>query len=165
MKGILPSHKKEENNANCSNMDATRNYHTKWRKSERERQTPYDIMWNIYHIIYVESKTWHGLPLWLNGKESACNAGNPGSILGSGRSPGEGNGNLLQYSCWRIPWTEELGGVQSMGLQRVRHNWVTNTATNELYWVTPHLWTKYKKGLSCYTSFCNCVIKVNNFLK
>ena len=32
------------------------------------------------------------------GKESACNAGDPGSIPGSGRSPGEGNGNALQYS-------------------------------------------------------------------
>ena len=34
-----------------------------------------------------------------DGEESACNAGNPGSIPGLGRSPGEGNGNPLQYSC------------------------------------------------------------------
>ena len=34
-----------------------------------------------------------------DGKESACNAGDPGLILGSGRSPGEGNGYPLQYSC------------------------------------------------------------------
>ena len=34
-----------------------------------------------------------------DGKESACNAGDPGLIPGSGRSPGEGNGNPLQYSC------------------------------------------------------------------
>ena len=39
-------------------------------------------------------------------KESACIAGDPGSIPGSGRSPGEGNGNTPQYSCWRSPWTE-----------------------------------------------------------
>ena len=45
-----------------------------------------------------------------------------GSIPGSGRSPGEGNGNPLQYLAWRIPWTEEPGGLQSMGLQRVRHD-------------------------------------------
>ena len=44
-----------------------------------------------------------------------------GSIPGLGRSPGEGNGNPLQYS-WRVPWTEEPGGLQSMGLQRVKHN-------------------------------------------
>ena len=34
-----------------------------------------------------------------DGKESACNAGDAGSIPGSGRSPGEGNGNPFQYSC------------------------------------------------------------------
>ena len=38
-----------------------------------------------------------------NGKESACNAGDPDSIPGSGRSPGEGNGNPLQYSCLENP--------------------------------------------------------------
>ena len=42
-------------------------------------------------------------------KESACNVGDPGSIPGSGGSPGGGNGNPLQYSCQDIPWTEELG--------------------------------------------------------
>ena len=36
-------------------------------------------------------------------KESACNAGDPGSIPGWGRSPGEGNGNPLQYSCLKNP--------------------------------------------------------------
>ena len=41
--GILLSHKKEWNNAICSNIDATRDYHTKWSKSERERQIPHDI--------------------------------------------------------------------------------------------------------------------------
>ena len=35
-------------------------------------------------------------------KESACNAGDPGSIPGWQRSPGKGNGNPLQYSSWRI---------------------------------------------------------------
>ena len=49
-------------------------------------------------------------------KESVCNAGDPGSIPGSGRSPGEGNASPLQYSAWRIPWTEEPGGLQSIGL-------------------------------------------------
>ena len=48
-KGILFSLKKERNNAICSNMDATRDYRTKWSKSETERQIPYDItyMWNL----------------------------------------------------------------------------------------------------------------------
>ena len=42
--------------------------------------------------------------------------GEAGSIPGSGRSPGEGNGNTLQ---WEVPWTENPSGLQSMGLQRV----------------------------------------------
>jgi len=48
-------------------------------------------------------------------KESACCAGDRGLIPLLGRSLGEGNGNPLQYSFWRIPWTEEPSGLQSMG--------------------------------------------------
>ena len=49
--GILLSHRKEQNNAIYRNMDATRDYHTKWSQSERERQIPYDItyMWILKH--------------------------------------------------------------------------------------------------------------------
>ena len=108
-----------------------------------------------------------GFPGSSAGKESACNARDPGLIPGSRRSPGEGNGNPPQYSwaslvaqmvknlpakwetwvqslgwqdplekgtathssilAWRLPWTEELGRLQSMGSQRVRHNWATFT--------------------------------------
>ena len=50
------------------------------------------------------------------GKESACSAGNPGLIPGLGRSPGEGNGNPLQYSCLKNPmdraaWEVAVHGV------------------------------------------------------
>ena len=48
-----------------------------------------------------------------DGKVSAYNAEDPGSIPGPGRYPGEGNGNPLQYSCLKISWTEEAGGPQS----------------------------------------------------
>ena len=44
-----------------------------------------------------------GFPGGSDGKVSACNAGDPGLITGSGRSPGEGNGNPLQYSCLGNP--------------------------------------------------------------
>ena len=44
-----------------------------------------------------------GVPRWRSGKESACNARDAGLIPGSGRSPGGGNGNLLQYSCLENP--------------------------------------------------------------
>ena len=45
-----------------------------------------------------------------------------GSIPGLGRSPGEGNGHSSFLVAWRIPWREEPGGLQSMGLQRVGHD-------------------------------------------
>ena len=64
--------------------------------------------------------------LVLSGKESTCDAGDMGSIAGSGRSPGEGNGYPLPgILAWRIPWTEEPGGLQSMGVTRVRHDLAT----------------------------------------
>ena len=63
------------------------------------------------------------MPGGSDGKVSACNVEDPGLIPGSGRSPGEGNGNTLQYTLtWKIPWTEEPGRLQSMGSQRVGHN-------------------------------------------
>ena len=60
------------------------------------------------------------------GKESACNAGDPVLIPESERSPGEGNATHSSILAWRIPWAEEMGGLQSMRLQRVRHDWATN---------------------------------------
>ena len=60
-----------------------------------------------------------GFPGSLDGKASAYNAGAPGSIPGSGRSPGEGNGNPLQYSCLENPMDR---GAQSMESERVGHD-------------------------------------------
>ena len=59
-----------------------------------------------------------GSPGGSDSKESACNAGHPDSIPGSGRSPGEGNGNPLQYSCLENPtdrgaWQATVHGVTS----------------------------------------------------
>ena len=63
-----------------------------------------------------------GFPGGSDSKESACNAGNPGSIpdqeapLEKGMAPHSSN------PAWRSPWTEEPGGLQSMGWQRVGHD-------------------------------------------
>ena len=67
-----------------------------------------------------------GFPGGSEGKESACNAGNLGSIAGSGRSPEEGNGNPLQYSCLENSMDWEAWQVK---VQRVGYDWVTNTFT------------------------------------
>ena len=55
-----------------------------------------------------------GFPGGSDGKESTCNTGDPGSIPGSGGSPGEGKTHS-SVLAWRIPWTEDPGGLQSMG--------------------------------------------------
>ena len=68
----------------------------------------------------VEDLAWEGgyggFPSGSDGEESACNSGDPGSIPGSGRSPGEGNGNPLQYSCLensmdRGAWQDIVHGI------------------------------------------------------
>ena len=59
-------------------------------------------------------------------KSSASNVGNLGSIPGSGRSPGEGNGNPLQYSCLGNPMDGEAWWPQFLASQRVGHNRVTS---------------------------------------
>ena len=56
-----------------------------------------------------------GFPGGSDGKESACSAGDLGSILGSGRSPGEGMAAYSNILAWRTPWIEEPGELQSMG--------------------------------------------------
>ena len=58
-----------------------------------------------------------------NPRTSAGNVRDVGTIIGLGRSLGGGNSKTLsRILAWRIPWTEEPGGLQSMGLQRVRHD-------------------------------------------
>ena len=86
----------------------------------------------ILTLQFIHNKSWQGkrvlisiFPGGSNDKESICNAGDWGSIPGLEDSPGEGNGYPLQYSCLETSWTKEQGGLQSVGLQRVGHNWET----------------------------------------
>ena len=59
-----------------------------------------------------------GLPRWCSDKESTCNAGDMGSIPGSGRSPGGAMAMHSNIHAWEIAQTEEPGGLQSMGSQK-----------------------------------------------
>ena len=81
-------------------------------------------------LLLPTAAVTRGLPGGSDGKESACNAGDQGSIPAWGRSPGEGNGTHSSILAWRTPWSEETGGLQSMGSQKVRHDLVTNTHTH-----------------------------------
>ena len=76
------------------------------------------LQWTLRDTSLIASLKAQGrCPRSSVSKESACNTGDPGSIPGPGRSPGEGNGNPLQYSCLDNPMTEEPSRLQSMGSQ------------------------------------------------
>ena len=67
-----------------------------------------------------------GFPGGSNGKESACNAEDAGSILGSERSPGEGNGNPVQYSCLENPMDREAWQATVHGVTK---SWLLHNMT------------------------------------
>ena len=109
---------------------------------------------NIHQLRSPSASRALGLPQWLSGKESACNAGNTGNmglIPGWGRSPGEGNGNALQYSCLGNPMDRGAWpGLQSTGLQTVRHD-----CSNGAEW-SPNL----RNVLSYFLGFLHLVFHV-----
>ena len=83
-----------------------------------------DFNLDSFHLSEQDSEAFYlvktikingSFPGGSDSKESACNAGDQGSVLGLGRSPGEGNGNLLQYSCLRIHGQRSLAGKQRVG--------------------------------------------------
>ena len=78
-----------------------------------------------HHRLLSSSQGKVGLSWRLSSKESTCNsgaAGDAGLILGGEDSLEEGMAAPSSILAWRIPWTEEKGRLQSIGLQRVRHN-------------------------------------------
>ena len=92
------------------------------------------ILFKLTCLFTEKSLLIVGFPGSSDSKESSSNAGDLSLILWSGRSPGEGNGNTLRYSCLENSMDREPGGLQSMGSQRVRHDWMTNTFTfNYIY--------------------------------
>ena len=72
-------------------------------------------------VACVTAVLLNGLAQRFSGKESTCNAGDLGSIPGSGRSLEKEMATLSSILAWKIPWTEELDGLQTIGLQRIRH--------------------------------------------
>ena len=76
----------------------------------------------VVQILIEADYAMHGASqvvlLVKNLRASGGDTRDSGLIPGSGRSLGRGNGNLLQYSYWKVPWTEEPGGRQSMEPQR-----------------------------------------------
>ena len=77
------------------------------------------------------------LPRWLIGKESACNAEDVGLIHGSGRSPGEGNGNPLQYSCLGNPTDR---GAWRATVHGVAKSWTRPSTRMSIPLCRDHIW-------------------------
>ena len=77
--------------------------------------------------FWILNLRWVGLPWWLRGKESAHSAGDLGSILGWEDPLKKQMAMHSSILAWKIPWTEDPGRLQSMGSQRVEHDWTTNT--------------------------------------
>ena len=98
--GILPNHWLECIIISSNEMDEPRTYYTEWSKSERERQM-------VAQTIKCPPAMWE-TRVWSLGWEDPL------------AKEMETHSSIL---AWRIPWTEDLDRLQSMGLQRVRHNW------------------------------------------
>ena len=77
-------------------------------------------------LLHASVSSLFQLPWWLRWYSVCLQCRRPGFDPWVGRSSGEGNGNPLQYSCLENPMAEEPGRLQSMGSQRVRHDWVTS---------------------------------------
>ena len=76
----------------------------------------------LHRVILKECLVSMGFPAGLDSKESACNVGDLGSIPGQEDPLEMGLTTHSSILAWRIPWTEEPGGLQSMGSQRVRQD-------------------------------------------
>ena len=92
-----------------------------------------------------------GFPHSSVSKKSACNAGGLGSIPGSGRPPGKGNGNPLHYSCLENPMDREAWQAIVYGLTAVRYDLVTKPPPN-----IPRV-EKYRCIESTLVCVCVCV--------
>ena len=85
--------------------------------------------------IYI----YMGFPHSSVGKSSAYNAGGPGSIPGLRRSPGEGNGNPLRYSCLENPMDRGAWQATVLWITRVQHDLATKPPTTTTIYIYPFL--------------------------
>ena len=101
--------------------------------------------WGIYvnimasFLLFTIKVSWHykgahGFPGGSDSKASACNAGDPGLIPGSGRSLEKEMAIDFSTLAWKILWMEEPDRLQSMGSQRVGHDWATSLHFGKIPW-------------------------------
>ena len=99
----IVAHSQKETCLKCSQVEGKRVF---WSFFNSSKQKDHFLLQNLTALSLFPTHLTHFGPAWWLSKESACNAGAAGDdslIPGSGRSPGEGNGNALQYSCLENP--------------------------------------------------------------
>ena len=89
-----------------------------WRNANVKLSYRHQWPWNRFISIY---KGFYRLPRWLSGKEYVCQEEDIGLIPGSGRSPGEENGKLLQYSCLGKPMDR---GARWATVHAIAKSWI-----------------------------------------
>ena len=87
-----------------------------------------------------------GFPGGSEGKESACNAGDSGSIPGSGSTLEKEMATHSSTLAWKIPWMEKPGRLQSTGLQKVRQDLATSLSPFHLSHGERWKWESPKEG-------------------
>ena len=91
-------------------------------KNHHKSKQPGEFSLLTSMVWFAVDCLYGGFPGGSDGEEYACSAGDPGSIPGQEDPLEKGMATCSRILAWRIPWTEEAGGLQSMGLQRVGHN-------------------------------------------
>ena len=128
-----------------------------WWWAREARSLSYRGLWGWVPSISLFVNSINGLPWWVMGKETACNAGVAGSITGSGRYPRVEHGNPLQYSCLENPtdrgaWRTIAHGIakSQSGLKRLEHThtivqtWHLQYLVNGPYFSRAHFLTEIK---------------------
>ena len=97
----------------------------------------------------LDTHTYILTPGGSDSKESAFSVGDPGSILGQEDLLEKEMASYYSIPAWRILWTEEPGGLQSIGLQRIGYDWAINTHAHTHTCITESF---------CYTSETNNIV-------
>ena len=94
----------------------------------------WDLLISAHRVFntVTQHSTFYGLPCGSAGKESVCNAGDPGSIPVLGRSPGEGNENPLKHTSLENPMDRRAWQATVHGITKIRR-WLSNFASLSLY--------------------------------
>ena len=90
-------------------------------------------------LLYSSPSLSTGLPRWLSSKERTCTAGDMSLIPGLGRPLKKEMATHSSILAWKIPWTEEPGGLQSMRSQQVGHDTATaHTPSPQWKYISRH---------------------------